>query len=73
MHLANFNFPSQKKQNRLCKSFYAGMDQLTPFPKFPVELHVDEEPPVVCYNNTHGLYGWCGTLSKVRLGQFFSS
>ena len=59
----------------MCAAFYTSLPTLKPFPKFPVELHVgtdadeddDTDVMVVCYNNTHGLYGWCGTLTQVRL------
>jgi hypothetical protein len=68
------------KQNPLCSAFYTSLTQLKPFPKFPVELHVknsdeksdksvkknnEADSSVICFNSTHGLYGWCGTLTPV--------
>ena len=61
-------------QNPLCSAFYTSLTHLKPFPKFPVELHVEnggkknngtDSSSVVCFNSTHGLYGWCGTLTPV--------
>ncbi len=52
------------------------MDQLKPFPKFPVELHVDGEPPGVNFINVlraaFALADHKSAKETVKLSVFFS-